>query len=253
MLGPQGQLPCGLSATGLHCCPCSPTRPISPLVPQARAEAARVAAALQAELGLLNRQLLPQLLPALQAYTRAAVAAGSPGSAAAEGDWQAAEAAVCGDALQLFVTTGCLAGAAGVAGAPSADALSGWLGGPLGASGQHGQAAAWQLLSQIVATTLREADRAFLLAAVDRANAGMDATGEAGSLGSSTAVAARHSNHAPVSGHCADCPPPSCPDGLQAWMRWVRCWRSACLASRPLAWRLPRSPPSCSIPSSLAP
>ena len=145
---------------------------------QARAEAARVAAALQAELAELDGQLLPQLLPALQAYTRAAVAAGSPGSAAAESDWQAAEASVCGDVLQLFVTAGSLAAAAGVAGAPAADALSAWLGGPLGAGGQQGQAAAWQLLSQLVATTLREADRAFLLAAVDRANAGMDATGE---------------------------------------------------------------------------
>ena len=135
-----------------------------------------MADSLASQLSALDEQLLPQLLPALQAYTRAAAAAGGSRSLA-ERDWQAAEAAVCGDVLQLFVTAGCIAAAAAVCGQEAADELSGWMGGPLDAAQQEGQGV-WQLLSQHVATTLRGADRAFLLAAVDRANAGMDATGE---------------------------------------------------------------------------
>lgn len=136
-----------------------------------------MASKLAAELAALDQQLLPQLLPALQAYTRAAAAAGSSRSLA-ERDWQAAEAAVCSDALQLFVTAGCMAAAAAVCGGEAAAVLSDWMAGPLGAASADEQGAAvWQMLSQLVATTLRGADRAFLLAAVDRANAGMEATG----------------------------------------------------------------------------
>lgn len=134
-----------------------------------------MADALASELSALDQQLLPQLLPALQAYTRAAAAAGGSRSLA-ERDWQVAEAAVCSDVLQLFVTAGCMAGAAAVCGHEAAEELAGWMGGP----GEQEQGV-WQLLSQHVATTLRGADRAFLLAAVDRANAGMDATGACGS------------------------------------------------------------------------
>ncbi|PRW55988.1 E3 ubiquitin- ligase listerin [Chlorella sorokiniana] len=147
---------------------------------KARAEAGRVATTLAAELSDLDDQLLPQLLPSLQAYTRAAAVAGSSRSVA-ERDWQAAEAAVCGDALQLFVTAGSMAAAAAVCGDEAAAVLSDWMAGPLGAAqeeaGTEQGPAVWQLLSQVVATTLRGADRAFLLAAVDRANGGMDATG----------------------------------------------------------------------------
>lgn len=143
---------------------------------QARREAARVTASLESELAALDSQLLPPLLPALQAYTRAAAAAGSS-RALAQKDWQAAEAAACSDMLQLFVTAGSIAAAAAVSGAPAAAMLAGWMGGEAAGSSQHGSAAAWQLLSQHVAATVRAADRAFLLAAVDRANAGMDATG----------------------------------------------------------------------------
>ncbi len=139
-----------------------------------------MAVTLASELSELDQQLLPQLLPALQAYTRAAAAAGSSRSVA-ERDWQAAEAAVCGDALQLFVTAGCMAATAAVCGDEASAVLSDWMAGPLGAAeeeqGAEQGAAVWQLLSQHVATTLRGADRAFLLAAVDRANAGMEATG----------------------------------------------------------------------------
>lgn len=135
-------------------------------------------ASLESELAALDGSLLPLLLPALQAYTRAAAAAGSS-RALAQKDWQAAEAAACSDMLQLFVTAGCMAGAAAVSGQPAAATLAGWMGGEEAAdSSRQSSAAAWQLLSQHVATTLRAADRAFLLAAVDRANAGMDSTGE---------------------------------------------------------------------------
>ena len=147
---------------------------------QAQAEAARVTASLEAQLVALDELLLPLLMPTLQAYTRAAAVAGTCRSLS-ERDWQAAEAAVCSDALQLFVTAGSIAAAAGVSGAAAADELAGWMCGRRGEEGAATaaqSAAAWQLLSQHVASTLRAADRAFLLAAVDRANGGMDSTGE---------------------------------------------------------------------------
>jgi hypothetical protein len=153
---------------------------------QAQAEAARVTAILSAELAALDQQLLPVLLPALQAYTRAAAAAGSGGSnrsrSLPERDWQAAEAVVCGDLLQIFVTAGSMVAAANVSGQLAAGTLSDWMSGLQGEAGQPQHqaeaAAAWQLLSQHVASMLRAADRAFLLAAVDRATGGLDSTGE---------------------------------------------------------------------------
>lgn len=135
-------------------------------------------ASLEAELAGLDDQLLPVLLPALQAYTQAAAMAGASRSLSLR-EWQEAEASLCGDMLQLFVTSGAIAAAAGVSG-PSAAELAGWMGGRQGeesAAQESAAAAAWQLLSQHVATTLHAADRSFLLAAVDRANGGMDATG----------------------------------------------------------------------------
>ncbi|KAL4457478.1 hypothetical protein ABPG75_012343 [Micractinium tetrahymenae] len=146
---------------------------------KARHVTARMSASLQSQLAALDSQLLPLLLPALQAYTRAAAAAGTSRTLG-QRDWQAAEAAACSDMLQLFVTSGSMAAAAAVSGEQAAAVLAARMGGG-GAQGvQQGAAtgaAAWQLLSQHVATTLRAADRAFLLAAVDRASAGMDATG----------------------------------------------------------------------------
>ena len=139
---------------------------------------------LSAELAALDQQLLPLLLPALQAYTRTA-AAGSGGGGSrslSERDWQAAEAVVCGDLLQIFVTAGSMVAAANVSGQLAAATLSDWMSGRQGEAGQS-QAAVWQLLSQHVATTLRAADRTFLLAAVDRANGGLDSTGELFFLG----------------------------------------------------------------------
>mgnify|MGYP001810357938 CR=1 FL=1 len=162
--------------------PSSPSKyaspPAHPL--QARGEAAKVAAALSAELAALDAALLPLLLPALQAYTRVSAAAGTC-RALPQSEWQAAEAAACGDMLQLFVTAGSVAAAASVSGRRASGALARWMGG-----GQEGgpAAEAWQLLSQHAAVTLRGADRPFLLAAVDRANAGMDATGRDGARGS---------------------------------------------------------------------
>ncbi|KAL4857852.1 3-hydroxyisobutyryl-CoA hydrolase [Chlorella vulgaris] len=145
---------------------------------KAQQEAQRVTASLEAELAGLDDQLLPVLLPALQAYTQAAAMAGASRSLSLR-EWQEAEASLCGDMLQLFVTSGAIAAAAGVSG-PSAAELAGWMGGRRGeesAAQESAAAAAWQLLSQHVATTLHAADRSFLLAAVDRANGGMDATG----------------------------------------------------------------------------
>lgn len=136
-----------------------------------------MAATLSDELSALDAQLTPQLLPALQAYTRAAAAAGTRGCAASVSDWQAAEAAACSDLLQLFVTAGSLAACASATGVRTSVTLSAWMGGPLGGEPGAQAQAVWQLLSQHVITTLREADRAFLLGAVDRANGGMDATG----------------------------------------------------------------------------
>ena len=139
---------------------------------QAQASAGRVTASLADELVALDRGLLPLLLPALQAYTRAAAAATSGAARTLPtSNWQAAEAAACADLLQTFVTAGSLAAAAGVCGRHAEAVLHGWM------TGGGASAAAWQLLSQHVAGALRGADRAFLLTAVDRANAGMDATG----------------------------------------------------------------------------
>lgn len=227
---------------------------------QAQAEAARVASTLAAELAALDRELLPLLLPALQAYTRAAAAAAAS-RAVSERDWQAAEAAVCSDLLQLFVTAGCMTAAAAAAGRQTAAALSAWMGGPAAQEQQEPrerrqQQAAWPLLSQHVAGTLRAADRAFLLAAVDRANAGMDATGarpglQVAASGCKRAVHCCLATHWRLASARAEAlfglPVPGVPS--QAWMPWARCWRSACRASRPPAWRPPRLARSCSTPS----
>ena len=245
-----------------------------------------MAATLAAQLAALDTELLPQLLPALQAYPRAAAVAGSSRSVA-ERDWQAAEAAVCGDALQLFVTAGSMAAAAWVCGDDAAVVLSDWMAGPLGAAqqepGAEESAAVWQLLSQHVATTLRGADRAFLLAAVDRANVGMDATGGARTaLGQVSAhpggglpvrsgdglevgcclqrgcrfvppkcaactwTACQGANAFRTFPRCANC---CCAFCTQAWTPSGPCWLSACLASLPPAWQVQHLQPSCSTPS----
>lgn len=233
-----------------------------------------MAATLAAQLAALDTELLPQLLPALQAYTRAAAVAGSSRSVA-ERDWQAAEAAVCGDALQLFVTAGSMAAAAGVCGDDAAAVLSDWMAGPLGAAqqepGAEESAAVWQLLSQHVATTLRGADRAFLLAAVDRANAGMDATGGVKTAlgqvwgwpgGGLPSAAGLHLCPTLMRGVCMDrlprpvlvelspdAPTAAAPSVPQAWTPSALCWLSACLASLPPAWQAQHLLPSCSTPS----
>eukprot|EP00887_Chlorella_sp_A99_P002776 scaffold6.g2776.t1 len=150
---------------------------------KAQAELAPAVSALEGALAEAERQLLPLLLPALQTHTRAAAAAqaGTPGLRAS--NWQAAEAAACGELLQLFLSLGSLAAVAGAVGERLAAPLGAWLrGAAAGAGGGGGGAAAhevlWPLLGQHAAVIVREADRPFLLEAVDRANAEVEATGE---------------------------------------------------------------------------
>jgi hypothetical protein len=256
------RLPCSC-VNILHCAPACP-------LAQAQQEAQRLAASLAAELATLDRQLAPLLLPALQAYAHAAAAAPTSRTVG-ERDWQGAQASACSDALQLFVTAGALAAAAGATGGSAAAALAAWMGGgggrggekggeEVGEDGTHGPPA-WRLLSQLVAGTLRAADRAFLLAAVDRANAAMDATGalparlrfcclllqlgrktclsavclraapllssllcgfQARALGSRCMIRLRLFMRLCIHQHQLCM---QCPALLQGWMPWAPCWR----------------------------
>lgn len=144
-----------------------------PFHPQAQAELATAVAILEEVLECLQQDMLPLLLPALQTYTRAAATAASGPSVLPLTDWRTAEAAACAELLQLLLAVGGLSAAAAAVGATLSAPLGAWLG---EASSSNG--VLWGLLGQHAAVVLREADRPFLLEAVDRANADVEATGE---------------------------------------------------------------------------
>lgn len=94
---------------------------------QAKEEVSKLVESLRVSLAAARRSQLPALHPWLRAFALAAFASARAHALLAR-DWQAAEAAACGNALQAFVTLGALVGLAAVVGPEGAGALGEWLG-----------------------------------------------------------------------------------------------------------------------------